>query len=239
MEILFAGAAGALQCFFFAVVAAAVVGVIIYAVYRAGQRREAMARLAAEWGLRFYAADPYDIPARYAHVDLFGRGHARRASNVLAGQVDGREVILCDYRYKTGSGKDEHTHSFQVAILGMPILAPRMHMRRESFLDTMASWVGFDDLDFESEEFSRRYHVKADDRKFAYDVLHARLIQYLLACGDVPALEMNGPLLVLHDDQDGAERVRRLLDIGGEIIRSIPDYVRAARGTGGQQGGRT
>jgi len=233
-----AGGAGACQCAFFALVAAGIVALIIWGIVRVRQRREALARLAAQWGLRYYPDDPFDLPARYAHFDLFNSGHTRAASNVMAGRIDGRDAILCDYQYTTGSGKNQSTHYFQAVLLAMPILAARMHMRRESIFDKVASWVGHDDINFESAEFSRRYHLKCDDRKFAYDLFHARLIEYLLACGECPTLEMNGPTLLLYDSQSKLENFRRLLDIGQEIIRSIPEYVLHQRGIGGQEGGQ-
>jgi hypothetical protein len=105
-------------------------------------------------------------------------------------------------------------------------------MRSESLFDRVASWVGYEDINFESDEFSRRYHVACDDRRFAYDILHARLIDYLLGCGSVPNLEMQGPLMVLFESQGDAANVRRLIAIGREIVASIPDYVRSARGIG-------
>jgi hypothetical protein len=116
--------------------------------------------------------------------------------------------------------------------MGLPIVAAGLRMRTETVFDRMASWVGWDDIDFESDEFSRRYHVACDDRRFAYDILHARLIDYLLGCGSVPNLEMQGPLMVLFESQGDAANVRRLLAIGREIVASIPDYVRSARGVG-------
>ncbi|MBE3099860.1 MAG: hypothetical protein IMZ44_22310 [Planctomycetes bacterium] len=241
MESLFpvaAGGAGACQCLFFVLVAAGIVALIIYSIMKARERREALARMAAQWGLQYYPDDPYGIPDRYSQFDLFDTGHSRSASNVMAGRIDGRDAILCDYQYTTGSGKNQSTHSFQAAILTLPILAARLHVRQESVFDKIASWVGHDDINFESAEFSRRYHVKCDAPKFAYDIFHARLIEYLLACGDCPTLEMNGPTLLLYESNNKIENFRRLMDIGQEIIRSIPEYVLHERGPGGQEGGR-
>jgi hypothetical protein len=191
--------------------------------------------------LTFYADDPWDLPVRYGHLDLFRSGHSKKASNVLAGQVDGREVVAFDYRYTTGSGKNSHTYCYQAAVFEMPIVAPRLWLRRENVLDKVAAWVGHDDLDFESEEFSKRYFVKCVDRKFAYDVFHARLIEYLLAVSSgAPNMEMNGPLLLVYGARgSGPEQVRWLLDVGREMMRSIPDYVRSERGIAAGTGGRT
>jgi len=213
---------------FIALVAAA----IVFGILKARQRREAMARLAKELSFEYYPDDPWNLEDKYAMFELFGRGHSRRASNVICGDVDGRAVVAFDYQYTTGSGKNQSTHSCQALVMGLPILAAGLRMRSENLFDRVASWVGYEDIDFESDEFSRRYHVACDDRRFAYDILHARLIEYLLACGQAPDLEMKGPLMVLFDSQGDAANVRRLLAIGREIVASIPDYVRSARGIG-------
>jgi hypothetical protein len=237
MEILFSGLAAAVPCLMIGGFAALVITLIVYSIMKARQRREALAKLAAEWGFQFYPTDPWDLPARYNQFELFDSGHSRHASNILTGQIDGRTVVVLDYSYKTGSGKHQTTHLYQAAVMQLPILAARMRMRPEGVLDRVASWVGHEDLDFESDEFSRRYYITSDDRKFAYDIFHTRLIEYLLKCGQAPLLEMQGPLLVIYDTQAGIENFRRLLEIGRQIIDSIPDYVRTARGTGAQTGG--
>ena len=238
MEVLVGGLAGLVPCLMFGGVAALIVVGIVYAIIKARERREAMARLAASLGLQYYAADPWNLPSRYAHFGLFQSGHSKRAANVLAGEIDGRSVVAFDYRYTTGSGKNQTTHHYQGVILATPILAPRLRMRKESILDRVASWVGYDDIDFESDEFSRRYHVKSADRRFAYDILHAQLIDYLLRCGTAPSMEMQGPLVLVYDSGHGnVANVQRLLTIGKEIIRSIPDYVLKARGTAQPPGG--
>ena len=210
--------------------------VIVFGILKARQRREAMARLAADLGFEYYADDPWGLAERYAMFDLFGRGHSRKASNVLCGELDGRAVVAFDYKYTTGSGKNQSTHHYQGVVLGLPIVAAGLRMRGETAFDRLASWVGWDDIDFESDEFSRRYHVRSEDRRFAYDIFHARLIEHLLACGDVPDLEMKGNLMILYDGQRDAENVRRLLGIGREIVASIPGYVLKARGIGGKTG---
>jgi len=219
-------------CIVFPAFIALAAALIVFGILRARRRREAMARLAAELGFEYYPDDPWSLEDKYAMFELFGRGHSRGASNVICGEVDGRAVVAFDYRYTTGSGKNKSTHSYQALVMGLPILAAGLRMRTETVFDRLASWVGWDDIDFESDEFSRRYHVASEDRRFAYDIFHARLIEYLLACGQAPGLEMKGPLMVLFESQGDAANVRRLFEIGREIVASIPDYVRSARGIG-------
>jgi len=219
-----------IPCIVFPAFIALAVALIVFGILKARERREAMTRLAAELGFEYYPDDPWDLADRYAMFELFGRGHSREASNVICGEIDSRAVVAFDYQYTTGSGKNQSTHSCQALVMGLPIVAAGLRMRSENLFDHVAAWVGYDDINFESDEFSRRYHVACDDRRFAYDILHARLIDYLLGCGSVPNLEMQGPLMVLFESQGDAANVRRLLAIGREIVASIPDYVRSARG---------
>ena len=228
---------GPMPCLLFVTIAILIVVGIVYGSMKARRHREAFERLAAELGLKFYPDDPWGLLTRYGHMDLLG--HGGRASNVLAGQMDGCEVVAFDYQYTEGSGKNSHTYYYQAAVFETPILAPRLWLRPETALDKIAAWAGHDDIDFESGEFSRRYFVKCVDRKFAYDIFHARLIQYLLSVkGGAPNMGMNGPLLLVYGSRgSGSEQVRWLINVGREIIRSIPDYVRRERGIGAKTGG--
>jgi len=231
MEALFGAAAATVPCLMFGAVAVLVVVGIVYAVMRARRRREQMQALAAKWGFRYFPQDPWGLPTWYATLDLFTHGHSRRADNVMSGEVDGRTVVCFDYRYTTGSGKNSHTHHHQAVVYLLPIQAPPLRMRPESVFDRVASWVGWDDIDFESDEFSRRYYVASQDRRFAYDIFHAQLIDYLLRCGTAPHMEMNGLFLLLYDTGSGdVQNVERLLMIGQTVVNMIPDYVLKARG---------
>jgi len=228
-----------IPCIVFPAFIALAVALIVFGILKARQRRETMTRLAADLGFEYYPDDPWSLEDKYAMFELFGRGHSREASNVICGEMDGRAVVAFDYQYTTGSGKNRSTHSYQALVMGLPIAAAGLRMRTETVFDRLASWVGWDDIDFESDEFSRRYHVASEDRRFAYDIFHARLIEYLLACGQAPDLEMKGPLMILFDSQRGVENVRRLIAIGREIVASIPEYVLHARGIGQPAGDET
>lgn len=56
-----------------------------------------------------------------------------------------------------------------------------MKIGPEGFFSKIAQAIGFDDIDFESHEFSRQFCVRSSDKKFAYDFCNARMIEYLLA----------------------------------------------------------
>ena len=56
---------------------------------------------------------------------------------------------------------------------------------KEGFFSKVAQALGYDDIDFESHEFSRKFRVRAPNKKFAYDVCNGRMIEYLLSNSDL------------------------------------------------------
>lgn len=170
-------------------------------------RRDALERLAAELGWTF---QPQGVPAntsgdflssllglltsdtdpRYRPFGVFNQGRARRAYNTLAGSLmlpapGGPRpcpAIAGDFRYTTGSGKNQSTHHYSYLIVELPCgPVPETIIRPEGFFDQIAGFVGFDDIDFESAEFSDAFHVKGADKRFAYDLCDPRMMQFLLA----------------------------------------------------------
>jgi hypothetical protein len=170
---------------------AVLLGVFAYWSWlQAKQRREDMAALAADLGWRFDPAADSTHDETYAHFELFRRGHSRSAYNTLTGALElgGRRwpAKAGDFLYKitTSDGKTSstHTYRFSYLILHLPFGAvPDLLIRREGVFDKLAGVLGFDDIDFESEEFSRRFCVKSPDKRFAYAVVHPRMMELLLA----------------------------------------------------------
>jgi hypothetical protein len=56
-----------------------------------------------------------------------------------------------------------------------------LFIRKEGFFDKVGEFLGFYDIDFESAEFSREFCVKSPDKRWAFDVLHQRAMEFLLA----------------------------------------------------------
>ena len=67
-----------------------------------------------------------------------------------------------------------------------------LFVRGENLWDKMTSAFGFDDIDFESAEFSRKFFVKSPDRKWAYDVIHQETMELLIRAPRF-SLEFAGP----------------------------------------------
>jgi hypothetical protein len=204
-------------------------------VDRGQERRQAANQTANSLGegLEFHASDPWDLPEKYNDFDLFEAGHARQATNVMAGDFDGRPVILCDYEYKTGQGLAEAVHRCQVAVMELPIVAPRLEMRNQDDFAKIPSWAGHTNLLVANAEFNRRFHVRCEEPTFAFEIIHAGFIRYLLGCVRVPNMVMKGSVLLLTFDGRGdVDLVRQLLAFGQNVIGSLQESVLMTRGSG-------
>ena len=99
----------------------------------------------------------------------------------MSGSWDGIDLTAFDYHYTTGSGKNQSHHSFSAVVLASPVPLKPLLIRREGFFDKITEFFGFDDIDFESAEFSRKFYVRSADRRWAYDVIHQRMMEFLMS----------------------------------------------------------
>ena len=216
------------QLWLLVIFAAVLMAIVIWSAVAAAKRRKALGEVARRLGFDFDpdAHDGDAIAGRYPNFDPFGRGRARRASNVLRGRRGDVEFELFDYRFTTGSGKNKRTHRYGIAAARVPVRFRSLRIRPEGIFDKLASFAGFDDINFESHEFSARYHVACDDRQFAYQLIHPQAIEHLLRC---PPLnwQMNGTVIVIH--RSGAfkpEEIPRVVESIEGFVRMVPAFVR-------------
>ncbi len=141
-----------------------------------------------------------------------------------------------DYHYQViaGSGKKTRTRHYEFTVV---ILKPRfplkpLTIRKENLADRIAASFGWDDLDFESAAFSAKYHVSAPDRRWAYDVLTARILALLLDrnAGDIhlSALHIMIPLPFVKDPAD----ILPACETAAALLDGIPEYARKPRKKG-------
>ena len=172
----------------------AVIGGLIYAsVVSERKRRLILKALARNIGLGFDPGIDRLLHRSYAH-SVFQKGHSRQAKNNLFGIMTlaghSIHVRMGDYRYVTGHGKHRQTHRTSFALFHLPFAGtPDLLIRKENIGDKMLGGIGFDDIDFESEEFNRAFWVKSENKKYAYDVIHPGMMEFLLR-GPTPRCEI-------------------------------------------------
>jgi hypothetical protein len=201
----------------------------IYGVIRARKRLEGLFELAQRLGLNFSAAEDYGLADRYGFLKQLAQGENRYARNVLSGTWQQNQVLAFDFHYETytqgKSGRETHHHWFSFFILTLPSFFSDLTIRRENFLTKVAEVFGYQDIKFESAEFSRAFCVRSPDKKFAYDVCNAKMMEYLLANRDLSVEIENQVLALAFDTCLSVEQVESNLQRLVEIRSRLPEYL--------------
>lgn len=220
---------------FLALIIIGVIGFLVWlSAKRAEERRQALTQLAAARGLTFHREDPIGVPGTFAQFELFQRGDSNYASNVIRGTVEGHGYCACDFQYTTvtystdskgNSERHEHTTYCSAAIVELSYPVPALWLRPENFLDKAAHLVGCHDLEFESAEFNREFHVKAENREIAFDIINAQTMQRLMA-SPFRHIEFNGAAVLIFDEMTWTpETLGAALDLARNLAEGLPNYL--------------
>lgn len=203
------------------------IGGIAWFIYTQEKKRVAeLTALAHALGLRFEKRGGTEILSAVGVLDAMPRGNSRRVKHVLSGNYRGLEVRVFQYTYQTGSGKNQQTHNHAVGWARLPVEWPGLTIVPEHVGHKLFDALGGDDIDFESDEFSRKYWVRCKDRRFAYDVVHGRMMDHLMAPG-WQRWELKGPLLVSWEPRSlKASEVQRALERIVGFVDLMPSFRR-------------
>lgn len=236
---------GAFAALVAALVPVLVIGMVVLVIValvvgarRERERREAMRAYATRMGLRFTERDEA-LDERMAAFPPFAVGHSRVGLNLMEGEATLGGVRMTylagDYQYKvtTSNGKSTQTTTYNMSFIAVaPVLSigEELTVREEGVFDKIGAFLGFDDIDFESSEFSKRFHVKCSDRRFAFDLFDPRMMEFFLGSRPPRVHARAGVLLFDYGTRrwelgefDG---VRAWVD--GFFLR-VPRHVRASR----------
>ncbi len=210
---------------FIVIAVLAVIAALIGGHLTSVKRRRELLAWSHSHSLRFDPSKDKGMDHRFVEFKCLCQGHSRYAHNICTGQWNGMEIAAFDYHYTTGSGKNRSNHEFSAVILKSNVPLKPMLIRREGFFDKVSGFFGFDDINFESAEFSRKFFVKSSDRRWAYDVIHQRMMEYLLSAPNF-TIEFGLMHIIAHrasrfkpaDFEAAAGLIRGVLD-------RLPDYV--------------
>jgi hypothetical protein len=215
-----------------------IIGIAVIGFVQAAKRRDEMAAYAVSRGWRYEQEQPllvdrFDGPP-------FGIGSDRHAGNAVYGQHDGRDFVSFDYQYETtsGSGKDRRTttHHFSVLALSMGVSLPSLRVDPENFLERFVGRITNSDIDLELEDFNRSFTVTCPDRKFASDVLHPQMMEFLLQHKGVGWRFERDSMLMVSGSHRSVAEIDATLALMDQITDRIPDFVwRQVRGQEGSQ----
>jgi len=155
-----------------------------------------------------------------------GFGHT--TEKVIRGYNDGLPIEAFIHRWKT-----EHTetstdsqgrtqtrtvtdqHSEVVAAVSLPFAFP--------LLSVNGGWGG-KRVKFEGEEFNDQFAVRTDDAKFAYDVIHPRTMEFLMARRP-PGFRIEGNLMRYSVSEHDTAVISVCADFAHEFFGRVPSFV--------------
>lgn len=217
-----------MTAFFIAAFVIVVIAIVFNAIYTS-KRRQALSELAARLNLNFNPGQDYDIPVRFNFIKEFAQGENRYATNILSGNFQQNDVLAFDYHYETvyydKDGRHTESHWFSFFILTIPAVFPNLTICREGLFTKIAEAFGYQDIKFESAEFSNTFCVRSPDKKFAYDVCNAKMMEYLLANRDLSIEIENQVVALAFNRRISMEEFEKDLQRLIEIRSRLPDYL--------------
>jgi len=214
----------------FALIAVFVAVFVGVAWWLSSKRRKEIQAWAEAKGLRFQPTRDRSLDERYSEFTCLRRGHSRYAYNGVAGNWNGRDLLAFDYHYATGAGKNRHDYRFSAIILSSTFPLRPLTIRTETVFDKLTDALGFEDIDFESSEFSREFHVGSPDRRWAFDVVHQRTMEFLLGQPRFALQFGRREVIVWRNRKLSTQMFDAAIKIAEGILVRVPDYVIQSQG---------
>lgn len=150
--------------FMAAIIAFAVVATVISS--RNEQKRtEAWKAVAGRPGMQFLG-EGNTVLARFGRLKMFQTGRKQRVWNAIAVDSGEIRIVVGDFRFLTGSGKNARTHQQTICALESDRFdVPHCRLRPEAkWLDALGSLFGGQDIDFsEDPQFSAAFVLQGED----------------------------------------------------------------------------
>jgi hypothetical protein len=196
---------------------------VVIAFFVERKRKERLAAFAAAIGWTYQHRAP-QLVGRW-RGQPFNVGSSRQASHLLAGTFRGRPAAAFQYQYSTGSGKNRSTTTLTVTMLSLPAALPDLEITNEGVGAKIAKAFGGQDIQFESEEFNRRWRVEGAVRKTVHDIVHPRFMDMLNAGPADPVRFEGTDLWTWHYGALQTDPMFTRLERLAAIADSVPRHV--------------
>jgi hypothetical protein len=213
--------------FLFCIAAAAL---FYYQQQRKLERQRGMRAVAFGQSLGFSLDDPFDTVSE--PFSLLQRGDGRGVENVMWGTWQGLEVRAFDYWYYEESSdskghRSKRYYRFDCLLTLVDARCPQLQISEENLFTRLAGALSLRDIEFESEEFNRRFRVKGRDERFATAFCDARMMDWLLRHGEGYAFEVVGDRLLCWTRRVPPAEMVHLLGTAKTFREQIPAVVRS------------
>lgn len=206
------------------------IALAMWGYIQAQRRKQELSDWARKLNFQFDPNEDYGFDTRYTQFSCLRQGSNRYAYNRIEGRRNDRPILAFDYHYETYSTdskghRQTHHHYFSAVIVHTDLPLKPLLIREESFFDKLTEFVGFDDIDFESNEFSRSFYVKSPDKKWAYDVIHQKTMEFLLNAPRF-TLEFSGREIIAYRGRTfSTTDFEHGILVIEELLALLPDYL--------------
>lgn len=220
------------------VVVTGIFAAIWFHYYLKEKRRQSLRAFVGRFGFHYSESDPFGL-LEYG-FQLLRRGDDRGCENVVWGRWKDLDFKAADYWYyeestdSEGNTSRDYSH-FSIVMVDVECFLPNLSIARENLLTRFADHLGFHDIDFEYEEFNRAFQVKAENRKFAYELIDPRVMEWLLSIDHRLAFEVHAGAFLVYARRMKPEELLTLIGTAKEFRDRIPRLVWTEYGTGSPQ----
>jgi hypothetical protein len=215
----------------FPLIIVAVVALIAIGMYVNYKQRQAFLAWLGSRGYALRQGRDFSMAERFPNLTCLRHGENRYAEDVFDGTIKERAFFGYNYHYEThttdkdGNQQTQH-HHFSVVTLSSEIYLKQLSIRPEGIFDKVGAFFGHEDINFESAEFSRKFYVTSPDRKWAYDILHARMMECLLQKPRFSILLDGQYIHAYGGSRFNLQQWDEAFDVVTCILDGIPEYVR-------------
>ena len=190
--------------------------------FRASRRSASLAALARKLGFQFVGSK-CSSASDYLCATVWGRRVTPRMWNELRGATDEGEVAYFDGSRAAG----DRTTLLSICACHTPYRFERLVIGEQTtFLGRdVSQFLCKDYMELDSAEFTRTFAVECADKKFAYDILHQRAMEFLLKR---PQLRMNlfgNCVFFWYERRLPIEGVESFIADTREFARMLPRYL--------------
>ena len=196
---------------------------------RRRRRRMQIVTWGEAFGLREGGDD--ELPASVAVLHLLGRGFERGVDGMVTGIWQGRRVHVADYWYCDNDNNHGGLFGpsyarYSVAFAELDVELPEIRIDGETTIDRAGDSLVPTDIEFESEAFNRWYRVHAAGREYAYKLLDARMIDFILETPGPQCYEVGGQWVAAYCRRLPVSEFTTLLHAAAGFAERVPRLVR-------------
>ncbi len=155
---------------------------IINSIKREKKRGEQLQLLAQQFKLGYQKDDTNRILKVVKKFKMLSIGRKHKIYNILLKESNDITILLFDFKYTTGSGKNSSTQYRSIAyVKSKHFELPYFSIGPENFFHTIGKFFGYKDINFEMyPEFSKKYLLKGEDELSIERIFNRKIINFFL-----------------------------------------------------------